>query len=468
MTLDQVADVVGGDLADPADGTTMIDSVTIDSRTATSGALFVPLVGESADGHRFIGDAAARGATGYLIAADARPLPEPGGLVVDDPADALLGLGIWVRDTVDPLVISLTGSQGKTTTKDLLHAVMGAARPTVASRDSFNNELGVPLTCCELGADTEVLITEIGARGIGHIAMLATPLRPDIAIVTAAGASHLAMLGDVDQVAIAKGELVEALGPAGVAVLNADDRRVAAMAKRTDARVVTYGMNAEADWTPTDIRLDDAACASFTAEGPSGRAHVRLALPGVHNVSNALAAIAAADAAGVGLDLIAPALAGATVSRWRMELSVRRGITVLNDAYNANPTSMGAALDTLTALHVPPGGRRWAVLGMMAELGAGSAAAHAEVGARAAELGVDRIVVVGEEAGPIAYGAQGPPGLPAGAVVRVADADAAVGMLRAHLNEGDAVLVKASRAVGLERVAVAIAEHAGDAGRDVT
>lgn len=458
LTLDQLADVVGGDLADAMDGTRTIDSVVIDSRAAEPGALFVPLPGEHADGHTFVGDAIARGASGYLLASAARPLDEPGGVAVDDCADALLGLGIWVRDTVAPVVVAVTGSQGKTTTKDLASAAIGAGRPCVASPGSFNNDLGVPLTCCRLDEGSEVLVAEIGSRGVGQIARLAALLRPDVAVVTGVGASHLELLGDIETVARAKGELVEALGASGLAVLNADDARVAAMAARTSARVVTYGTTPAADWRASGVHLDGRACARFTAHGPAGEVPVRLALSGAHNVGNALAALAVADAVGVPLADAAAALAGAAVSRWRMELRAGPGgLVVINDAYNANPASTRAALDALAALDVP--GRRWAVLGLMAELGEYGDAEHASVGAHAARTGVDRLVVVGRQAAAMAAGALDA-GLAEDAADVVEDAGAALALLRAEARGGDGVLVKASRAVGLERVAIDLAPEA--------
>lgn len=458
LTLEQLAEVVGGELADPAGGGRVLDAVIIDSREATPGALFVPLPGAHVDGHDYIEDASRRGAAGYLVAADRLACAgAPGGIVVDDPADALLGLGAWVRDTVDPFVVAITGSQGKTSTKDLAAAAIGASRPTVAAPGSYNNDLGVPLTCCLLEDGSEVLVAEIGTRGIGHIARLAPLVRPDVAIVTAVGASHLELLGDVDTVARAKAELVQALAPDALAVLNADDPRVAAMADRTRARVVTYGVHADADWTAADVRLDRLARPRFRVRAPDGReADVSLAVVGIHHVGNALAALAAADAAGADLDAAAVALARARLARWRMEVVERAdGLVVVNDAYNANPASTRAALETLAALDVP--GRRWAVLGQMAELGSTSRDAHREVGRHAAALGLDGLVVVGAEAEAVAEAAEASGAFAAGAVRRAADPDEAAKAIAERVGPGDAVLVKASRAVGLERVAERLA-----------
>ncbi|HVM15621.1 MAG TPA: UDP-N-acetylmuramoyl-tripeptide--D-alanyl-D-alanine ligase [Egibacteraceae bacterium] len=447
LTLEQVADVVGGSLADDADAQRTIGDVTIDSRTARPGSLFVPLRGERADGHDFVDAAAGRGATGYLLE-QRRPHPgTPGAVVVDDPADALLGLGAWVRDHVDPLVIAITGSSGKTTTKDLVAAAVGAGRRTVANPGSYNNELGVPLTCCRLTEETEVLVAEVGARGIGHIARLAPLLAPDIAIVTTVGAAHLAMLGDLDTVARAKTELVQALSPDGLAVLNADDPRVAAMADAAPGRVATYAMSSTADWRAEDVELDELARPSFTV-----RDHrLRLPVPGEHNVGNALAALVAADAAGVEIPAAAAALESATVSRWRMQLlRTPRGLVILNDAYNANPASTKAALTTLARMATS--GRRWAVLGQMAELGPGSDEAHERIGRLAARLRLDGLVVVGDAAAPIRDGAVAEGSYDDQHLLTAASPDDVAPLLHGRLRPGDVVLVKASRSVGLERV----------------
>lgn len=455
LALSQAADVVGGDLVDAASADRWIDDVTIDSRLARPGSLFIPLHGERVDGHDFVAHASRRGASGYLWD-HRRPAPEhPGGILVDDPADALLGLGAWVRDRVDPAVIAITGSSGKTTTKDLIAAAVGAGRSTVANPGSYNNEIGVPLTCCRLSADTEVLVAEIGSRGLGHIARLAPLIAPDVAVVTTVGASHLAMLGDLDTVARAKSELVESLDADGIAVLNADDARVAAMADVAPGRVVTYGMQANADWRGEAIELDELARPVFTVRGR----RLRLALPGEHNVGNALAALAAADAVGVDLDQAAGALEGATVSPWRMQLvRTADGLVILNDAYNANPASMTAALATLA--HVTTGGRRWAVLGYMAELGPGSDEAHRQIGHSVARSGIERLLVVGSEAEGIRAGAAEARTDDNESVLTAEGPDEAIVLLRRLLRPDDAVLVKASRSVGLERIVDALAGHA--------
>lgn len=452
LSLEQVADIVGGELDDPTDRAAEINDVTIDSRTAGAGSLFVPLPGEHVDGHEFIGDAARRGATGHLRAAARPGAGPPGGIVVDDPADALLGLGAWLRQHLDPTVVAITGSSGKTTVKDLVAAAVGSARGVVASPGSYNNEIGVPLTCCRMTSETEVLVAEVGARGVGHIARLMPVLRPDVALVTRVAAAHLATLGDVETVARAKTELVEGLGPQGVAVLNADDPRVAAMADATPARVVTYSREGEADWRAVDVTFDELARPRFTAVGPDGqRVSAALPVPGEHTVSNALAAFAVAALLEVAPEEASRALADATVSQWRMQLlRTPGGVIVLNDAYNANPASTEAALRTLA--RTATGGRRWAVLGEMAELGAGAESAHATVGRLAAELGVDGLVTVGEAARAVQAGAE-QAGFAGETLLAVDTPSEAATALAERLGPDDVVLVKASRAVGLERLA---------------
>ena len=458
LTVEQLADVVGGERSPAAQAEAAVTDVLIDSRSAGAGSLFVALPGEHTDGHHFCADAVRRGASACLVAADA-PLDLDGlpTVVTDDPADALLGLGAWVRETADPAVIALTGSAGKTTTKDLVAAAVGAARSVVAAAGSFNNELGVPLTCCRLDLRTEVLVVEIGARGRGHIARLVPLVRPDVAIVTTISAAHLQQFSTVKQVAQAKGELVEGLDPGGVAILNADDDRVAALASRTDASVVTVGIADGADWQAVDLDLDELARVSFTVRG----ARVRLPLPGRHMVGNALAALAAADAVGVDLDLAAAALATARMSPWRMQVHrLADGVTVLNDAYNANPASTTAALRTLVGMRT--GGRRLAVLGTMAELGDLAPSAHEDIGRLAADAGLARLVCVGEFGDRLAEGARQTGALGADAVVAVGDADEALAALD-DLRGGDVLLVKASRSVGLERLADALVDrHGGD------
>ncbi|MFC5993371.1 UDP-N-acetylmuramoyl-tripeptide--D-alanyl-D-alanine ligase [Pseudonocardia hispaniensis] len=464
MSLAEVAAVTGGRLH-RATGAERVTAVEFDSRAIRPGGLFLALPGERVDGHDFAAAAVAAGAAGVLAAreVDAPAVVVPAAppsastplagsyLAAADPdgsgAAVLAALARLARHVVAALpgltIVGVTGSSGKTSTKDLLAAVLAPLGPTVAPPGSFNNELGLPYTALAASPTTRHLVLEFSARGPGHIAALCAVASPRIGVVLNVGRAHLGEFGSAEAIARAKGELVEALPTDGVAVLNADDPVVAAMAARTAARVVTVGRSPTATVRAQDVRLD-AGRARFRLTAPSGTADVALRLVGEHHVGNALAAAAVALECGASPAAVAAALsASEAVSRWRMEVVDRPdGVTVVNDAYNANPESMRAALRALAA--IAAGRRRtWAVLGRMGELGERSAAAHAEIAAVAAELGIDRLVAVG--------GAEYGEG-----ARRVADPAAAVSVLRAELRPGDVVLVKASRAVGLDRVAATL------------
>ena len=454
MTLAEVAMAVDGRLDAASGEEAVTGTVEFDSRQIGSGGLFVALVGERSDGHDFAGTARAAGAAGVLAS---RPVGVPS-VLVPDVLTALGRLaGHVVRRLPEITVLGLTGSSGKTTTKDLLASVLGAhATGVVAPPGSFNNELGHPWTVLRAGADTRYLVLELAARGLGHIAAQCAVAPPRIGLVLNVGSAHLGEFGSAEAIAVAKGELVESLPPAaegGVAVLNADDPRVAAMASRTAARVVTFGRGSGAQVRAEDVTLDAEGRASFQLVTPHGSAPVRLNLIGEHQVHNSLAVGAAASELGLGVDHVASALGEARQSsRWRMEVTDRPdGVTVINDAYNANPESMRAALTALSAIG-GPGRRRWAVLGPMAELGGISEAAHAEVGALAGTLGVQRLVSVGTAGYQAGYGKDS---------MLVPDVSAALDLLRSQLRPDDVVLVKASRSAGLERVAAGLLDDPG-------
>jgi UDP-N-acetylmuramoyl-tripeptide--D-alanyl-D-alanine ligase len=402
------------------------DGASFDSRTLRPGQLFVPIVADR-DGHHFIPDAARRGASVYLTS---RPVADdlgPTAVVVADTGSALIEVAAAARRRLEGPVVGITGSVGKTTTKDFVGAAVGAGRRVSVNSASFNNDQGLPVTILDAPDDVEVLVTEMGMRGFGEISRLCRIARPTIGVVTAVGHSHTELVGGIEGVAVAKRELVEALPASGVAILNADDVRVAAMADHTDAAVLTYG--AAGDVRIVDLHLDEMARASFRILTPWGDGTVRLALPGAHMAANASAAIAVAGSVGVDVGSAADALATTAVSRMRMEvLTSATGATIVNDAYNANPTSMGAAIDALAGMRAR---RRVAVLGLMAEID-DPIAAHRAVAERVASLGIELVPV-----GTALYGA--PP------VDRAADSIGPLG-------DGDVVLVKASRAAGLERV----------------
>ncbi|MFE3179873.1 UDP-N-acetylmuramoyl-tripeptide--D-alanyl-D-alanine ligase [Streptomyces violascens] len=457
LSLAEIAEIVGGqphDIPDPS--VTVTGPVVIDSRQVAAGSLFVAFAGERVDGHDYAQRAFEAGCAAVLAA---RPVGVPA-IVVDDVQAAL---GALARDVVRRLgteVVALTGSSGKTSTKDLIAQVLQRHAPTVFTPGSLNNEIGLPLTALTASAETRHLVLEMGARGVGHIRYLTGLTPPRIGLVLNVGTAHIGEFGGRDQIALAKGELVEGLPEDGCAVLNADDPLVRAMASRTKARVLLFGEARDADVRAENVRLTAAGQPSFSLHTPSGCSDVTLRLYGEHHVSNALAAAAVAHELGMSADEIARALSEAgTLSRWRMEVTERPdGVTVVNDAYNANPESMRAALRALAAMG--NGRRTWAVLGPMAELGDDSLAEHDAVGRLAVRLNVSKLVAVGgREASWLQLGAYNE-GSWGEESVHVSDAQAAVDLLRSELRPGDVVLVKASRSIGLERVALALLDNA--------
>jgi UDP-N-acetylmuramoyl-tripeptide--D-alanyl-D-alanine ligase len=447
LDLAGVCRAVDGELAGGADPTAVVSGpVTVDSRSCTPGALFVALAGDNVDGHDFAAAAVRAGAVAVLAARDV----EVPAVVVRDPLAALGRLARAVLDDARCTVVGVTGSSGKTSTKDLLAQVFEAAGPTVAPEASLNNEIGLPLTVLRVDEATRTLVCEYSARGRGHISYLCGIAPPDLGVVLNVGVAHLGEFGSQQAIAEAKGELVEALPADGVAVLNADDPLVAAMAARTAARVVTFGTSPTAVVRVVDLRLDDRACPAFRLVTDQGERDVTLRLTGRHQAMNAAAAAAAALAAGLDLDTVAGALAVAgSRSPHRMDVQQRAdGLLVIDDAYNANPESVRAAVDALTV--VAAGRRRWAVLGEMLELGPEADALHVDVGAYVARSGVDEIVAVAAE--PLRTGAESVTGW-SGRARSVPDAEAAAALLTSEVGAGDAVLVKASNGVRLWRVA---------------
>jgi UDP-N-acetylmuramoyl-tripeptide--D-alanyl-D-alanine ligase len=427
--------------------------VVIDSRQVTPGGLFAALPGERVDGHDFAAAAVAAGAVAVLAS---RPPGVPALIVPDVPA-ALAKLARAVLDRLPGVTVAgITGSAGKTTTKDLLAQLAERLGPTVAPPGSFNNELGHPLTVLRADGRTRYLVLELGARGRGHIAELCRTAPPRLGAVLNVGRAHVGeYFADQAEVEAAKGELVEALPAGGLAVLNADDPAVLRMSSRTDAAVTTFGRSPSAQVRAVDVTLDADARPSFTLVTPAGTAPVRLNLRGEHNVSNALAAAAMAGGLGMATAGIAAALSAAVArSKRRMDVTRRPdGVTVINDSYNASPDSVRAALSALRS--IAAGGRSLAVLGYMAELGANAQPWHEEVGAFAARSGVSTLIVVGDLATPMLAGAKSEPGWQ-GELVHVPDVASAVEAVSGRLAPGDTVLVKASRQEGLWRVAEAL------------
>jgi UDP-N-acetylmuramoyl-tripeptide--D-alanyl-D-alanine ligase len=459
LRLSEVAAAVHGVVVPPEDHLRVARGLVINSREVQPGVIFAALPGEHTDGHEHAAAAIEAGAVGILAT---HPVAQPA-VVVPDVAVAMGALAAHVlRQTPQARVIALTGSSGKTSTKDLVAALLEPAGPTIAPPGSYNNDLGVPLTALRIDASTRFLVLEMGARGRGHIARLCAIAPPSIGVVLNVGSAHLGEFGSRQAIAESKGELAEAAHD--VAVLNADDPLVLAMASRTRARVVSFGESRDAQVRAEEIDLDAEGRAGFTLLSPQGGARIRLRLIGGHHVSNALAAAAVALECGRTPEQVAAGLAAAGPrSRWRMEVATTPyGLTVVNDAYNANPESMRAALKTLALLGKPAPGRdprrTIAVLGPMYELGPTAAFEHDALGRLAVRLGIDKVVVVGDDAAPIQTGAllEGAREEP----VLVADVAAALVVLAAEVRPDDhsntVVLVKASRAAGLERVAAAL------------
>ncbi|MBM9505514.1 UDP-N-acetylmuramoyl-tripeptide--D-alanyl-D-alanine ligase [Actinacidiphila acididurans] len=472
LTLAEIAQAVGGSMHDIPDSAVRVTGPVVrDSREVAKGALFVAFAGERVDGHDF---AAAAVAEGAVVVLAARPLGVPA-IVVDDVQAALGRLARHVIEHLGATVVALTGSAGKTSTKDLIAQLLDRIAPTVWPEGSLNNEIGLPLTALRADAATRHLVLEMGARGIGHIRYLTGLTPPRIGVVLNVGTAHIGEFGGKEQIAQAKGELVEALPAAeqgGVAVLNADDPLVRAMSSRTKARVVFFGESEQAQVRAENVRLNERGQAVFSLRTPTGCADVTLRLYGEHHVSNALAAAAVASELGMPAGEIASGLSAAgPLSQWRMEVTERPdGVTVVNDAYNANPDSMRAALRALAAMGRSAearGGRTWAVLGAMAELGEQSFAEHDAVGRLAVRLNVSKLVAVGGiEAAWLQMGAYNE-GSWGEESVHVSDAEAAIGLLRTQVRPGDVVLVKASRSIGLETVALALTGQApGGSGTD--
>ena len=420
--------------------------VVTDSREATAGSLYVARVGEAFDGHQFVANARAQGAVAALTS---RPVADLPCVVVQDVQAAFVSLARALVDrNAQTVVIGVTGSSGKTSTKDLLSSVLQRHGETVANVGSLNSEVGVPLTVCRITPTTAYLVLEMGARGLGQIGYLARIAPPRIGVVLNVGSAHVGEFGTREAIGRAKAELVQALPASGFAVLNVDDPIVSRMAGQTRAHVIPVGESAQATVRAVDISLDSQGRASFTLVTDQGTALVALGLHGRHHVGNALAVAAVALTVGMPLPEVAFALGEARpLSRWRMEVHERAdGVTIVNDAYNANPDSMRAALNALVAMG--QGRRTWAVLGEMRELGAESITEHDALGRLAVRLNVSRLVAVGQGTQPIERGARSG-GSRGEESTWLPDTDAAYELLRRQLAPGDIVLVKSSRDAGL-------------------
>lgn len=435
-TLDTVAALASGIVC--GSGNLIVTGVSTDSRQVAAGDLFVAIAGESFDGHDYCEDAVSAGATAVLVEAgrvEVEPRVEVAGT-----QRALLGLAVGRRGELDIPVVAITGSTGKTSTKDMIAAAMGDG--SWASPASYNNEIGVPLTVLATPDGASSLVVEVGSRGSGHIASLVPAVVPDVAVVTNLGLVHLETFGTPEVLAAAKSELLGALGEDGVAVLPYGEERLGFRGQE-----IRFGEDTRADVVVSGVRLDDVGRAAFTLSGFGSTIEVKLTMAGSHQPLNAAAAVAAAVAAGRDLEAAVAGIETAVGSPWRMEVH-RGAFIVVNDSYNANPTSVEAALRTTAQLS----DRLVAVLGLMAELGAVSESEHNRIGALARELGFDPVIVVGDA-----------PGLVEGAgtaALAVPDIEAARKSVIDAMQPGGAVLVKGSRVVGLEVLASQLAEEA--------
>jgi len=459
MTLAEIAEAVGGELRDAPADAVVTGPVVADSRQVTPGGLFVA----DGAGHRFADDAVRRGAVAVLAS---RPVLGRGMLdiptiLAPSAPDAMVDASVVavgklahlvLKRLVDTTVVAITGSQGKTTTKDLVGQVLAGAGPTVTPEQSLNNELGVPLTALRADEETRYLVLEMGARGVGHIRYLTEIAPPDISVVLNVGHAHIGEFGSREAIAQAKGELVEALHEDGLAILNADDPLVRAMTMRSAAPTVLFGEAEDAAVRAAKV-WSDAGRPVFELVSPHGATEVRMKLVGRHYVTCALAAAAVGLAVGMDLEVVAQRLSSAiALARWRMEVSERPdGVTVVNDAYNANPDSMRAALQTLP--EIARGRRTIAVLGEMLELGELSDTEHEAIGRLVANLKISRLIVVGEGARGIERGARAQ-GYRHISFAR--DAAHALKIVRKELRSRDVVLVKSSRDAGLRYLGDAI------------
>ena len=460
LTLAEIAAAVGGTLhtggTDATSATIVDGAVTTDSREIGPGDVFFAKRGEFDDGHRF-GPAAADLGAALLVVEHPLDVTVPQ-IVVADTVDALGALATEVVGRVRSLgalrIVGVTGSNGKTTTKNLLRAVLERVGPTVAARASFNNEVGAPITMLELDDDTRFLVAEMGASAVGEIARLVRMARPDVGIVLKVGLAHAGEFGGIEQTVRAKSEMVTDLLATDVAVLNADDPRVVPMAGLTPARVAWFGLGPNADVRATELATH-ARGTDFTVTVPGGEsARVHFGVLGEHHVMNALAAIAASVELGVALPAVVEALETVTLAeRWRMQLmGGRDDITVINDAYNASPDSMAAALKTLAQVQAQaPGTRSIAVLGEMSELGEFSGEEHDRIGLLAVRLGISQLVVVGQGARRLHISAINE-GSWDGESAFVETADEAYDLVVSLARPGDTVLVKSSNAAGLRHL----------------
>jgi len=440
LTLEEIAKIVGGKTF--GDSSKVISAAPVfDSRDAGKGSLFLALVGETTDGHNFTQDAQSRGATGCMTTREV----QGNGVVVSDVLIAVRALASYVRKQLTDLkVIGITGSSGKTTTKDLLASILSSRAECVWTKASFNNELGAPITLLECDSQTKYCILEMGARHQGDIAALCEMAKPNVGVVLRVGTAHLGEFGSIEKIAETKSEMIQGLGPDAVAVLGTYDPYTKAMHSLHAGRVIYFGQDSRDDVRAADVEMREAR-PHFDLVTPAGRDAVGMRLIGAHQVSNALAAAAVCTALDIPIEVIASGLSTADLaSKWRMQTNNVEDLLIINDSYNANPESMNAALDSLLLFAQESGGSSWAFLGQMHELGSQSNDLHASVAAHAHELGIDHLVSIGTRAF-----AEGIPAQSATTLHYCEDIAQALSLV-SHFEPGDVVLVKASRSEHFE------------------
>jgi UDP-N-acetylmuramoyl-tripeptide--D-alanyl-D-alanine ligase len=446
LTLKQIATIVGGKTV--GDSAQIITATPVfDSREAVKGSLFLALVGENSDGHDYIEDAKSHGATGFMSTREVIG----NGVVVADVLIAVRALAAYVRKQLPNLtVIAITGSSGKTTTKDLLASILANRAECVWTKASFNNELGAPITLLGCTQETKYCILEVGARHQGDIAALSEMARPDIGVVLRVGTAHLGEFGSVEKIAQTKSELIQALAPDAIAVLGTYDPYTKAMSAHHLGRVIFFGQDSHDDVRAADVEMREAR-AHFDLVTPAGRDAVGMRLIGAHQIPNALAAAAVCTALEIPIEIIASGLSTADLSsKWRMQINDVEELLIINDSYNANPESMKAALDSLALFAQERGGASWAFLGQMHELGSESNALHAYVATHAHELGIDHLVSIGTRAF-----AEGIPAQSSTTLNYCEDIKQALSLVT-HCAPGDVVLVKASRSEHFETLSQGI------------
>ena len=445
MKASEIAVVVNGTLH--GSDVLVSEAPVIDSRVAIDGSLFLAVQGENVDGHGYVDDAFARGA---VLAITSKPVSQRH-IIVDDVVAALGKLAQHVRSNLlDLTVIGITGSQGKTTTKELLASILSSAAPTVAPHGNFNNQIGAPISLLHCTETTKYCIVEMGARHPGDIAHLCSIAQPNIGVVLKVGSAHVGEFGSMQAIAATKSELIQSLGPEGIAILGTYDDFTPAMARAHKGKTLTFGESSECDIRATDIEVREGR-AHFDLITPEGRSAVGLRIVGLHQVANALAVASVATVLGFSLDQIASGLSTAeSEAKWRMEIEELPSLVLINDAYNASPEATAAALQTLALFAQERGGESWAFLGKMHELGESSNTDHAAIGTLASELGIDHLVCVGAPEYAASISASS-----ATSIHRCADIAEAIEVAN-NLSKGDVVLVKASRSEKLEILADAI------------